>query len=182
MERLTTQDVLLNAAEGLLEEVGPEGVTTRAVCAIASVKAPTLYHHFGDKNGLLDALVARGVTAFLARKRAMPDTEDAAADLIAGWDDFIAFALERPRLFRLMVQRLGDNPQVIEAAMATTDQRLARLAEAGRLRTEIAFARRAMLALSNGVTSLCAHGASDLEVQEVGRFLLQATLGALLRH
>ena len=68
------------------------------------------------------------------------------------------------------------------AVMATTDQRLARLAEAGRLRTEVAFARRAMLALSNGVTSLCAHGASDLEVQDVGRFLLQATLGALLRQ
>lgn len=181
MEQLSTPDVLLQAAERLLEEVGPDGVTTRAVCAIANVKAPTLYHHFGDKNGLLDALVARGVNAFLARKRAMPDTEDAAADLVAGWDDFIGFALERPRLFRLMVQRLGDNPQVIEAAMATTDQRLARLAEAGRLRTDIAFARRTMLALSNGVTSLCAQGASDLEVREVGRFLLQATLRALLR-
>jgi AcrR family transcriptional regulator len=182
MSSLSTQDVLLVAAERLLEEVGLEGVTTRAVCEVADVKAPTLYHHFSDKNGLLDALVARGVEAFLTRKRAMVETDDPVADLVAGFEDFLGFALDRPRLFRLMVQRVGDNPQVIEAAMASTNVRLTRLAEQGRLRTEVVFARRAMMALSNGVTSLCAQGASNLEVQEVGRFMLQATLKALVRR
>lgn len=176
-----TPDALLQAAERLLEEEGPEGVTTRAVCAAAKVKAPTLYHHFGDKNGLLDALVAKGVEAFLARKRAVAETEDALADLVSGWEDFIGFALDRPQLFRLIVQRVGDNPQIIDAVMATTDERLARLANEGRLSTDVAFARSAMLALANGVTALWAQGASKLEVEEVGRFLLQATLRALVR-
>lgn len=63
------------------------------------MRAPTLYHHFGDKNGLLDALVATGVKAFLKRKQASPDTDDALADLISGWESFIGFALERPQLF-----------------------------------------------------------------------------------
>jgi AcrR family transcriptional regulator len=79
-----TEDALLRAAESLLEQGGPDAVTTRAVCDAANVGAPTLYHHYGDKNGLLDALVVRGVKTFLKRKQAVPDTADALADLISG--------------------------------------------------------------------------------------------------
>jgi AcrR family transcriptional regulator len=117
----------LRAAESLLELGGPDAVTTRAVCDAANVEAPTLYHRYGDKNGLFDALVAKGVKTFLKRKQAGPDTADALADLIPGWESFVGFALERPRLFRLKVQRVGDNPQILDAAMARTDARLIRL-------------------------------------------------------
>lgn len=34
--------------------------TTRAVCKAAGVTSPTLYHHFGDKDGLALALVRQG--------------------------------------------------------------------------------------------------------------------------
>ena len=179
--KLKTEDALLRAAESLLEAGGPEAVTTRAVCDAAKVGAPTLYHHYGDKNGLLDALVAKGVKAFLKRKQAVADTADASADLVAGWQDFIAFALERPQLFRLMVQRVGDNPQILDAALERTDARLIRLAKEGRLTTDVPFARRSLLALSNGVTALWTQGASKAEVEEVGLFLLDATLGVLVR-
>src|SRR5580704_4962023 len=117
MSSLRTQDVLLVAAERLLEEVGLEGVTTRAVCEVADVKAPTLYHHFGDKNGLLDALVARGVEAFLTRKRAMAETDDPVADLVAGFEDFLGFAQVPACLLPLKPHDDRENLQVIEAAM-----------------------------------------------------------------
>jgi AcrR family transcriptional regulator len=180
-ETLKTEDALLRAAESLLELGGPDAVTTRAVCDAANVGAPTLYYHFGDKNGLLDALVAKGVKAFLKRKQAVPDTADALADLISGWESFVGFALERPQLFRLMVQRVGDNPQILDAAMARTDARLIRLADEKRLTTDVAFARQSLLALSHGVTALARQGASQAEVKAVGRFLLDATLSALVR-
>ena len=179
--KLKTEDALLRAAESLLERGGPDAVTTRAVCDAAKVGAPTLYHHYGDKNGLLDALVAKGVIAFLKRKQAVADTADARADLVSGWQDFIGFALERPQLFRLMVQRVGDNPQILDAAMERTDARLIRLANEGRLTTDVPFARRSLLALSNGVTALWTQGASKAEVEAVGLFLLNATLGVLVR-
>jgi len=163
-EKLKTEDALLRVAESLLEQGGPDAVTTRAVCDAVNVGAPTLYHHYGDKNGLLDALVAKGVKAFLKRKQAVPDTADARADLISGWESFVEFALERPQLFRLMVQRVGDNPQILDAAMATTDARLIRLADEKRLTTDVAFARQSLLALSLGVTALGRHGASKAEV------------------
>jgi AcrR family transcriptional regulator len=180
-EKLKTEEALLRVAESLLEQGGPDAVTTRAVCDAANVGAPTLYHHYGDKNGLLDALVAKGVKAFLKRKQAVPNTADARADLISGWESFVEFALERPQLFRLMVQRVGDNPQILDAAMATTNARLIRLADEKRLTTDVAFARQSLLALSLGVTALGRHGASKAEVKAVGRFLLDATLSALVR-
>jgi AcrR family transcriptional regulator len=179
--KLKTEDALLRVAESLLEQGGPHAVTTRAVCDAANVGAPTLYYHYGDKNGLLDALVAQGVKTFLKRKQAVPDTADALADLTSGWEDFVEFALERPQLFRLMVQRVGDNPTTLAAAMATTDARLTRLAAEGRLATDVEFARRSLLALANGVTALRRQGASNAEVKAVGRFLLDATLSALVR-
>jgi len=176
-----TREALLSAAESLLEREGPDGVTTRAVCAAANVRAPTLYHYFGDKNGLLDALVAKGIEAFLERKQAGPETHDARADLVRGWEAFIEFALERPQLFRLITQRVGDNPQILDAAMATTTARLARLASEDRLVTDVALACRCLLALSTGVTALWTQGASKVEVETVGRLLLDATLNALIR-
>jgi AcrR family transcriptional regulator len=180
-EKLKTEEALLRVAESLLEQGGPDAVTTRAVCDAANVGPPTLYYHYGDKNGLLDALVAKGVKAFLKGKQAVPDTADALADLRSGWESFVEFALERPQLFRLMVQRVGDNPQILDAAMATTNARLIRLADERRLTTDVAFARQSLLALSLGVTALGRHGASKAEVKAVGRFLLDATLSALVR-
>jgi len=177
---MTTHDALLQAAERLLEAEGPNAVTTRAVCAAVKVQAPTLYHHFGNKNGLLNALVARGVEAFLIRKQAVTDTEDALADLVSGWEDFLSFALDRPQLFRLMVQQVGDNPKVLDAAMATTDVRLARLADEGRLSADTTFAHNALLAIANGVTALAAQGIPYAEVERVGRFLLNGTLETLV--
>jgi AcrR family transcriptional regulator len=180
-EKPKTEDALLRVAGSLLEQGGPDAVTTRAVCNAANVGAPTLYHHYGDKNGLLDALVAKGVQAFLKRKQATSETADARADLISGWEDFIEFALERPQLFRLMVQRVGDNSQILDAAMATTNDRLIRLADEKRLTTDVAFARQSLLALSLGVTALTRHSTSKAAVKAVGRFLLDATLSALVR-
>jgi AcrR family transcriptional regulator len=47
-----TRERILQAAARLLAESGGAPVSTRAVCAAAGVGAPTLYHHFGDKDGL----------------------------------------------------------------------------------------------------------------------------------
>ena len=64
-----TEDEILSASVDLLENDGAEALTTRAVCEVVGVTAPTLYHHFGDKNGLLRAIVAQGVKCSLATVR-----------------------------------------------------------------------------------------------------------------
>ena len=65
---MNTHDALLNAALQVLEEEGEAQFTTRSVCAIAKVTAPTLYHHFGSADGLLSAAIKEAFAQFLRVK------------------------------------------------------------------------------------------------------------------
>ena len=51
---------IVEAAAGLLANAADVDISTRAACEAAGVTAPTLYHHFGDKQGLLAAVVDFG--------------------------------------------------------------------------------------------------------------------------
>ena len=46
---------LIDCALTLFASGGETALTTRAVCGMAGVTAPTLYHHFGTLDGLLNA-------------------------------------------------------------------------------------------------------------------------------
>lgn len=115
---MDTRDSLLSHALAILERDGVAALSTRNVCNLARVTAPTLYHHFGSADGLLSAAVTRGFEEFLARKTARPPKDDLAADLLDGWDDYVAFARDRPRLYAAMTARFlsgGDIPAAVEA-------------------------------------------------------------------
>src|SRR3954471_15968330 len=75
---------------------------TRAVCERAGVSQPVLYRLFGDKQGLLDALVDDGFAGYVERKSALRETADPVADLRAGWDDHMEFARTDPAVYQLM--------------------------------------------------------------------------------
>ena len=60
-----TRDRLLLAAAELMHESGEPTVSTRAVCERAGVEAPTLYHHFGNKQGLIDAVIQHGFNQYV---------------------------------------------------------------------------------------------------------------------
>ena len=173
---------ILRAAMRLLEKHGPEGLTTRAVCDAVKITAPTLYYHFGDKRGLLDAVVAEGFEEFLRVKREPDEPEDPREALLAGWDRFLGFASEKPQLYGLLVQRLGENPEAIRKAMTSTEKNLERLAETGDLKVDVNFARNALLAVALGVTSRTVYIAeqSDLIRAHACRFLMKSTLDALM--
>src|SRR3569833_1615091 len=75
---------------------------TRAVCDAAGVTPPPLYHHFGDKHGLLHAVVADGFERYLVRKKALPATGDVLADFRRGWDMHVEFGVTNPALYNVM--------------------------------------------------------------------------------
>lgn len=56
---------LLGAAAVGLVALDPAALTVDSICDRASVSAPTLYHHFGSKDGLLAAAVDELVTQWL---------------------------------------------------------------------------------------------------------------------
>src|SRR3982074_2812390 len=102
MVQRDTRRALIDAAAEVIARRGVEAASTREIYVRAGVKAPTLYHHFGDKQGLLDAVVTVAFERYLARKRALRATAGPAADVRQGWDTHVAFARANPALYRLM--------------------------------------------------------------------------------
>jgi AcrR family transcriptional regulator len=75
-------------------------VSTRAICDLAGVQAPTLYHHFDNKQGLLDAVVSHGFRQFLKVRRSIGSSpDDPIADIREGWDSHVMFGLEHPTFY-----------------------------------------------------------------------------------
>lgn len=146
-----TRERILQAAARLLADSGGAPVSTRAVCAAAGVGAPTLYHHFGDKDGLLDAVVAYGFDRYLVAKRSQPTTGDPVEDLRRGWDTHVDFGLAHPAFYALMYGA-GRRPAAAEEAYKILLHITEKIARAGRLRVPVKTAAAMIHAASVGVT------------------------------
>lgn len=81
-----TRDKILHAAAALLTEVGFRGVTMQRVAVAADVSRVTVYDHFKDKAGLLEALawwtVSRLDIDRVRRARLQPDVRAALGDFV----------------------------------------------------------------------------------------------------
>lgn len=145
---------ILQAAARLLAASGGAPVSTRAVCEAAGVGAPTLYHHFGDKQGLFDAVVAHGFEQYLAGKKAAGSTGDPVEDLRRGWNAHVEFGRTHPAFYALMygTPRPGPPPAAAREAHGALLELCRRIALAGRLRTAPELAAQMVLAANTGVT------------------------------
>lgn len=149
---MDTRTRILEAAESLLNASSDGDIATRAVCDAAGVGAPVLYRLFGDKNGLLSAVVDYGFDRYLDSKRAATPSDDPVADLRSGWDSHVAFAQAHPAVYRLMFSpTLGTIPNAPKEAFELLLQVLERCAGAGRLRTEPQIAAEAIMSANIGV-------------------------------
>jgi AcrR family transcriptional regulator len=147
------RDRLLLAGARLLE--GGDGeVSTRAICETAGVQAPTLYHHFKSKQGLLDAVVSHGFRQFLSeRPTEGRDDADPIAAVRDAWDTHVRFGLEHPTFYAHIygaVQR-ATPCEVVGDVEALILQTLEPAARAGRLQISAAAAAAQILAASSGV-------------------------------
>ncbi|SJM48757.1 Transcriptional regulator, TetR family [Actinomycetales bacterium JB111] len=79
-----------------------EDFSLRAVCDVVGVKMPTLYHFFGSKQGLVDAVVEHGFDLYLGQKASMESSGDPIQDIRAGWDAHVSFGLSNPGFYTLM--------------------------------------------------------------------------------
>lgn len=177
---IPTADRLLNVAAMLLREQGAQALTTRQVCDLAGIKAPTLYHHFGDKEGLLNALAARELQAFFAQKRALPPSGDFLADLMGGWDDWINFARAHPHLVAALRQGQASTVALRQAAENIVIERLQRMPSNLALKMPLATAARVMVAGANTVVQLMLDGVNAGELDQVNDLLKASILSAVL--
>ncbi len=71
------------------------GIVKASPCRLmVKVGAPALHPHFGDKEGLLSAVVDHGFEQYLVTERERGETTDAVEVLRRGWDSHVAFALD----------------------------------------------------------------------------------------
>ena len=136
-----TAAALLDAAEQRMQAGGVEAVSVRGLAEQINTTTRAVYSLFGSKDGLLVALGARAFEMLGAAVRALPETDDPAADLVdAAVKVFREFAISRPILFRVGVQRsmVGqDLAAQFEAArfeaLTGLHVKMTRLADAGKL-------------------------------------------------
>jgi len=125
---------ILEAARGLVESRGYEGLTMRELAAAAGVTVPTVYNLIGGKHAVLFAAVEEQTSRFVA------DLERARGDLLAVVDATVRQLLRRPRYYRALLRvLLGAEPsdparRHVERALATEIRTaIARLDESGEL-------------------------------------------------
>src|SRR6476619_756364 len=66
-ERLTRERII-DAAEAIVESDGLTALSMRALCEKLDVSVTSIYWHVGNKDALLDALVARTTAAIVEHK------------------------------------------------------------------------------------------------------------------
>jgi AcrR family transcriptional regulator len=118
-----------------------------------SAGRPTIYRLFGDKSGLLDAVIEHGFASYLARKPPADADDDPVEGLHAGWELHVGFGLANPELFRLMhaALRTPDGRAAAAAGAGVLRARVRRVAEAGRLRVTERRAVELISAVGTGV-------------------------------
>lgn len=153
---MDTRAALLAAALKVLVEEGEAQFSTRSVCEIANVTAPTLYHHYGSADGLLSAAIAEAFAQFLESKRAAVQSADPVMALREGWDDYVCFAAARPRLYAVMISRVvvGTTILAAEQAFALLIERIVAIAAKGRLALTVEAAADLMWASANAASLL----------------------------
>lgn len=149
-----TRDRLLLAAAQVLAESGDRTASTRAICALAGVQAPTLYHHFGSKQGLIDAVIYHGFTQYVRDAESADPSDDPIASLRAGWDRHVRFGLEHPSFYALLYGQIepGKPCAITGPARGMLVELLTLAARAGQLRVPPADAAAQILAANVGVT------------------------------
>ena len=110
-------DVLCAALE-ILDELGPDGFTVRAIAERADVAPMAIYNHFEGKNGVLEAIWADGFDQL--RTELGVTTSDAEVDVMAAGMAYRSFALEHRAHYTVMFMHrfVGFEPSVDAAHLA----------------------------------------------------------------
>jgi AcrR family transcriptional regulator len=155
--RPSSRTAILAATEALLLAEGVTGMSIRKVTDRCGYTAPTIYHHFGDKAGLVSAVVEGRFRRILELMSSIPRGPDAAHYLREMARAFVGFALENPDHYRLLSVP-GVDPAAVpsaEAARSLVKRALEELAREGTLATaDIQAAYETTWAMLHGLISL----------------------------
>jgi len=156
--RADARRVILDAAESLLAEGGYEAFSIRRLTERCGYTAPSIYHHFGDKLGLIDAVLEEHFGELLKLIAGVPTSDDPLETIRARSRAFAGFGLGNPTHYRILTTRRDPSAsplQAAEDARGLLEQPWRQLIEQGRLAPEhIDLAQQSCFALLHGIVSL----------------------------
>src|SRR4051794_5754245 len=94
--QLHTTDGMLDAARGLLLEVGSRGTTIDAIAQASGAPTGTIYHRFGSRDELIARLWIRAVIRSQASFLAALEQDDPRQAALAGALSIVDFCAEHP--------------------------------------------------------------------------------------
>jgi AcrR family transcriptional regulator len=124
------REKVLAAALELFGERGYHATSIADIGLRAGISKSVLYHYFGSKAGLYEAIAEMEGRALLERVAAAVPSDPDAPRLRAGVDEFFSFLAERPAAWRLLVRDPPADPELIavhERIVGEREQALAQL-------------------------------------------------------
>jgi AcrR family transcriptional regulator len=155
-QRAQVRRAILDATEALLLEEGEERFSIRRLVERCGFTAPTIYHHFRDKDGLLDALLDERFERLALQIRRVRRGDDPVAYLRAMGLAFVRFGLRNPTHHRLLFAPRAQPhppPRSAQEVQEMIEQAWTELWEEGRLRSgDAPSAGQALFCLLYGLT------------------------------
>ena len=123
-ERLEMRTLILDAARNLFVERGIEATSMREIARQIDYSATTLYHHFADKEALLQALCDTDFLALASGMREIMQIPDLIKRIQAFCRGYAHFALQHPNHYRLMFMtpRAACNHELTRIEKGNADQ------------------------------------------------------------
>lgn len=101
----TTAELVARAALEILEAEGAEAVSMRRVASAVEITPMAIYHHFPNREALLNFITEREFSRLLEYIQARPLRGSAEARLIGILGGYLDYALARPRVFDYVFSR-----------------------------------------------------------------------------
>jgi AcrR family transcriptional regulator len=162
------EPAILEAAEALLEELGPAGLSVRGIAQRAGVAPMGLYSRFEGKFGVIDALYEQGFAALASSIEATRAIAEPLEAFRAAGLAYRALALEHPARYQLMFLRAVPGHDPSERAITTANGTFERLVDAvGRCVDAGSLADRDVVLMAQQVFATV-HGWMALELGGIG--------------
>jgi len=106
-ERQETRQLILDAARELFVIEGYEAVSMRKIAEKIEYSPTAIYHHFRDKQALIEELCLHDFRALAAAFLSIGRVEDPVERLRRIGQAYVAFGLEHPSQYRFMFMTVG---------------------------------------------------------------------------
>ncbi len=172
---------ILGSTEALLLEAGEDAFSIRRLTTRCGYSAPTIYHYFGDKDGLIEALLEEPFQQLVRRVRQVERRADPLEYMRELAWAFVDFGLRNPTFYRLLTKARQRVPAA-EEARDIMQAPLLELAAEGRLLTrDVKTAQQAAWAMLHGLTDLQIQRPDDPWTTDLNEEAIDLLLRGMIR-